>query len=439
MLGWSAQGVSTIIAGCLQTGGCDIDANLLNELRIDHREREDEGGGVPRWVWMVLVTVIVLALLGAGAWWFLGGRPIAVKTAAATAPRAGGGAGAILQATGYITARRQATVSTQLTGTLTEVLIEEGDRVEKGQVLARLEDGAVRATLNVARANLASTQAQVAQARAQLAQAAADARRQDELSASGMTTKQGAEQARTALASATAMLEARQRESDAARAQVAQAQVNFDYTTVRAPFAGIITVKAAQVGEIVSPLSAGGGFTRTGVGTIVDMNSLEVDVDVSEAYIGQVKPGMPVEAVLDAYPDWRVPAHVIAIVPSADRGKATVKVRVGFEQRDARMVPDMGVRVSFLSAKPAAGADGAPPPVPKGVLVPPQALVQREGGTVVFVVADGRVQQRGVKPAGGDIGGQKLLPDAVKAGERVVVSPPESLKDGAAVRPDETE
>ena len=423
----------------MQTRGCDIDANLLNELRIDHRERDDEGVGVPRWVWILLATVVVLALLGGAAWWFLGGRPLAVKTAAATAPRAGGGAGAILQATGYITARRQATVSTQLTGTLTEVLIEEGDRVEKGQVLARLEDGAVRATLNVARANLASTHAQVAQAQAQLAQAAADARRQDELSASGMTTKQGAEQARTALASATAMLEARRRESDAARAQVAQAQVNFDYTTVRAPFAGVITVKAAQVGEIVSPLSAGGGFTRTGVGTIVDMSSLEVDVDVSEAYIGQVKPGMPVEAVLDAYPDWRVPAHVIAIVPSADRGKATVKVRVGFEQKDARMVPDMGVRVSFLAAKPAAGADGAPPPAPKGVLVPPQALVQRDGGTVVFVVADGRVQQRSVKPAAGDIGGQKLLPDAVKAGERIVVSPPESLKDGAAVRPDDAE
>jgi RND family efflux transporter MFP subunit len=428
----------------LQTRGCDIDANLLNELRIDHREREDEGGGVPRWVWGLLAAVVVLALLGGAAWWFLGGRPLAVRTAAATAPRAGGGAGAILQATGYITARRQATVSTQLTGTLTEVLIEEGDRVEKGQVLARLEDRAVRATLNVAQANLLSTQAQIAQARAQLAQAVADARRQDELSASGMTTKQGAEQARTALASATAMLEARQRESDAARAQVAQAQVNFDYTTVRAPFAGVITVKAAQVGEIVSPLSAGGGFTRTGVGTIVDMGSLEVDVDVSEAYIGQVKPGMPVEAVLDAYPDWRVPAHVIAIVPSADRGKATVKVRVGFEQRDARMVPDMGVRVSFLSAKPQAAAAGAPPPVPKGVLVPPQALAQRDGGTVVFVVADGRVQQRSVKPAAGDIGGQKLLLDAgtvaaVKPGERVVVSPPDTLRDGAAVRPDEAE
>ena len=394
---------------------------------------------MPRWVWGLLGTVIVLALLGGAAWWFLDGRPLAVKTAAATAPRAGGGAGAILQATGYITARRQATVSTQLTGTLTEVLIEEGDRVEKGQVLARVEDGAVRATLNVARANLLSTQAQVAQARAQLAQAAADARRQDELSASGMTTKQGAEQARTALASATAMLEARQRESDAARAQVAQAQVNFDYTTVRAPFAGVVTVKAAQVGEIVSPLSAGGGFTRTGVGTIVDMGSLEVDVDVSEAYIGQVKPGMPVEAVLDAYPDWRVPAHVIAIVPSADRGKATVKVRVGFEQKDARMVPDMGVRVSFLSAKPEAAAAGTPPPVPKGVLVPPQALAQRDGGTVVFVVADGRVQQRSVKPAAGDVGGQKLLPDGLKPGERVVVSPPDTLRDGAAVRPDEAD
>jgi len=432
--------VSSIIAGCVQTRGCDIDANLLNELRIDRRERDDEGGGVPRWVWVLLAVGVVLGLLGGAAWWFLGARPLPVQTAAAVSPGSGsgGGAGAILQATGYITARRQATVSTQLTGTLTEVLIEEGDRVEKGQVLARLEDGAVRATLNVARANLLAVEAQVAQARTQLTQAGADARRQDELSASGMTTKQAAEQARTALAAASALLEARQREADAARAQVAQAQVNYDYTTVRAPFAGVVTVKAAQVGEIVSPLSAGGGFTRTGVGTIVDMNSLEVDVDVSEAYIGQVKPGMPVEAVLDAYPDWRVPAHVIAIVPSADRGKATVKVRVGFEQHDARMVPDMGVRVSFLNPAAAGAAASAPAVVPRGVLVPPQALARREGGTVVFVVDQGRAQQRSVTPAAQDVGGRKLLPEAVKPGERVVLSPPDTLHDGAAVRPDES-
>ena len=409
----------------------DIDANLLNELRIDGKHRESDGdGGPPRWVWPVLALVVLAALIAGAAWWFFVARPISVQTAAAVAPGVGGAPGAVLQATGYITARRQATVSTQITGTLTQVLIEEGDRVQKGQVIARLEDSALRAGLNVAQANISSAQAQIAQAQAQLAQATADMRRQDELAASGMLSKQAAEQARTAVATYTAQLDARRREADAARAQLAQAQVNFDYATVRAPFAGVVTVKAAQVGEIVSPLSAGGGFTRTGVGTIVDMESLEVDVDVSEAYIGQIKPDMPCEAVLDAYPDWKVPSHVIAIVPSADRGKATVKVRVALEQKDGRMVPDMGVRVSFLGSRPTA----APAQAPKGVLVPMQAVAQRDGQSLVFVVIDGKVQQRAVKPAAQDTGSMKLLPDGVKPGERVVLSPPASLHDGAEVR-----
>jgi RND family efflux transporter MFP subunit len=410
-------------------GGSEIDANLLNELRIQGGEREDQGSGVPRWLWPLIGGVVVVALLAGAAFWYLAGRAVAVQTATAAAPSAGGGAGAVLQATGYITARRQATVSTQITGTLTQVLIEEGDHVQKGQVIARLEDSALRAGLNVAQANIQSAQAQVAHAQAQLTQATADSRRQDELAASGMVSKQAAEQARTAVATYAAQLDARRREADAARAQLASAQVNYDYTYVRAPFAGIVTAKAAQVGEIVSPLSAGGGFTRTGVGTIVDMDSLEVGVDVNESFIGQVKADMPAEAVLDAYPDWKVPAHVIAIVPSADRGKATVKVRVALEQKDARMVPDMGVRVSFLGSKPAPGT----PQAPKGVLVPPQAVTQRDGQSVVFVVIDGKAVQRGVKPAPQDVGTMKLLPDAVKAGERVIVSPPPSLRDGTDV------
>jgi RND family efflux transporter MFP subunit len=371
----------------------------------------------------------VLLVGGGGAAWYFLQRPLAVQTATATAPAAGA-AGAVLQATGYLSARRAATVSAQITGTLTQVLIEEGDRVAKGQVLARLEDSGLRASLNVALANVAASQAHVVQAQAQLKQAEADARRQEELAASGMISRQSAEQARTAVSSAAAGLEARRRENDAARAQVAAAQVNFDYTVIRAPFAGVVTVKAAQVGEIVSPLSAGGGFTRTGVGTIVDMDSLEVDVDVNEAYIGNVRPGMACEAVPEAYPDWRIPSHVIAIVPAADRGKATVKVRVALEQKDARLVPDMGVRVSFLGQRP----QGAPAGAPKGVLVPPQALAQRDGATVVFVVGEGgRVQQRSVKPAPQDVGTMKLVPEGLKAGETVVVAPPAALRDGSDV------
>ncbi|HEY9065548.1 MAG TPA: efflux RND transporter periplasmic adaptor subunit, partial [Burkholderiaceae bacterium] len=367
-----------------------------------------------------------------GLWWFLSARPVEVQTAAAVAPGSPGASNAVLQATGYVTARRRATVSAQITGTLVEVLIEEGDRVKQGQVMARLDDSALRASLGAAQANVQVTEAQVVQAQAQLAQAQADVRRQESLAASAMVSQQAVEQSRTAVATAAAIVQAQRRAADAARAQYNQAKVNFDYTVVRAPFSGVITEKAAQVGEIISPLSAGGGFTRTGVGTIVDMDSLEVDVDVNETYIAQVVPNMPCEAVLDAYPDWKIPAHVIAIVPAADRGKATVKVRVALEQKDARLVPDIGVRVSFLGQK--ADAAGAKTTAPQGVLVPPSAVVQRDGRSVVFVVADGKAQQRAVAPAAKDMAGMKLLPQAVNAGERVVVSPPASLHDGVAVK-----
>jgi RND family efflux transporter MFP subunit len=399
-------------------------------LRIGADERDAPTRRL-RWPAMLVAVLLALAALAGAGWWWLAGRPLVVQTTEAVAPRAAGGA-PVLQATGYVTARRSATVSTQITGTLIELLIEEGDRVAKGQVIARLEDGALRAGLDFARANAASAQAQVVQAEAQLAQAQADARRQDQLVAQGMLSTQAGEQARTAVATAAAQLDARRRAADAARAQVAQAQVNFDYAVVRAPFAGVVTEKAAQVGEIVSPLSAGGGFTRTGVGTIVDMDSLEIEVDVNEASIGQVRPQMPAEAVLDAYPDWKIPAQVVAIIPAADRGKGTVKVRIGLDAKDARLVPDMGARVAFLAA--AAPAAEAPR---RGVLVPPQALVQRDGRTVVFVVVDGHVQQRAVTPAAPDVGRMKLLPDAVAAGERVVLAPPAQLSGGAAVRIDD--
>ena len=407
----------------------EIDPKLLSQLRIGGEQREDEDDGGRRRLWLALAGVAIVALIGATAWWLLAARTIVVQTATAIAPGSGGGAGAVLQATGYITARRQATVSTQITGTLTEVLIEEGVRVEKGQVIARLEDSGLRASLTLAEANVKSSEAQVKTAQAQLGQAEADSQRQQSLVASGMATQQFAEQSRTAVATATAQLDARRREADAARAQVTAARVNFDYSVVRAPFAGVVTVKAAQVGEIVSPLSAGGGFTRTGVGTIVDMDSLEIDVDVNEAYINQIRPDMPAEAVLSAYPDWKIPAHVIAIVPAADRGKATVKVRVGLDQKDPRIVPDMGVRVAFLGQKSSPAA-----PAPKGVLLPPAAIVQRQGGkSVVFVVENGKAAERTVVPAAQDVGAMKLVPDGVRAGERVVVSPPPALQDGASV------
>ncbi|MHB1057875.1 MAG: efflux RND transporter periplasmic adaptor subunit [Rhodanobacter sp.] len=406
-------------------------ADLLKELRIERHQREDHAGGPSRWPWIAAAVIVLLAVLGGAGWMLLGHRAVPVQTAVAVAPSVDSEAGAVLQATGYVTARRQATVSAQITGTLTAVLIEEGDHVTAGQVLARLDDSGYRANLAAAKAQADSAHAQVAQIQAQLQQGTHDAARLESLAARGLVSKQSAEQARTQVDSLRAQLNAQRQQAKAAAAQAAVAQVNFDYCVVRAPFSGVVTTKDAQVGEIISPLSAGGGFTRTGVGTIVDMDSLEIDVDVNEAYIGRVKPGMPAEAVLDAYPDWKIPAHVVAIVPTADRGKATIKVRVALEKKDARVVPDMGARVSFLEKQPET-ASKAPP---QGVLVPATAIAQRDGHSVVFVLDGDRVRQRTVTPATQTYGELRLLPAMVRPGDSVVVSPPAELKDGSDVQP----
>lgn len=415
--GWGRQGV--IVAN----------ADLLKELRIEKHQREDHGQGPGRWPWIVGGILVLLVLAGLGGWMLLGKRAIEVQTAQAQSPAGNAAAGAVLQATGYVTARRQATVSAQITGTLTQVLIEEGDRVKKGQVVATLDDAQYKAALDAARTAADAAHALVAQYQAQLTQNQRDAVRQETLATRGLVPQQDAEQARTLVNTTRAQLISQQRTAASDDAQVVEAKVNFDYCVIRAPFDGVITTKDAQIGEIISPFSAGGGFTRTGVGTIVDMDSLEVDVDVNEAYIGRVKPDMPADAVLDAYPDWKIPAHVIAIVPAADRGKATVKVRVALEQKDTRIVPDMGVRVSFLEQKQAASTEQAP----QGALVPSSAVAQRDGHDVVFLVHDDTVQQRTVSPAGSGQGDLRLLPAGVEVGDTVVVSPPAELKDGMRV------
>lgn len=415
--GWGRQGV--IVAN----------ADLLKELRIEKHQREDHGQGPGRWPWIVGGIVVVLVLAGLGGWLLTRTRAIEVQTAQAQSPAGNAAAGAVLQATGYVTARRQATVSAQITGTLTQVLIEEGDHVKKGQIVATLDDAQYKAALDAARTAADAAHALVAQYQAQLTQNQRDAVRQETLATKGLVAQQDAEQARTLVNTTRAQLVSQQRTAASDDAQVVEARVNFDYCVIRAPFDGVITTKDAQIGEIISPFSAGGGFTRTGVGTVVDMDSLEVEVDVNEAYIGRVKPNMPAEAVLDAYPDWKISAHVIAIVPAADRGKATVKVRVALEQKDARIVPDMGVRVSFLEQKQAQRSVQ----LPQGSLVPASAIVQRDGHAMVFLVHGDTVQQRSVAPEGSGQGELRLLPSGVEVGDTVVVSPPAELKDGMRV------
>jgi RND family efflux transporter MFP subunit len=380
---------------------------------------------------MLAGALALAALIAVGAWLTLSARAApAVHTVAAQAIGGGGGAASVLDATGYVTARRQATVSAQITGTVAAVLIEEGDHVKEGQVLGRLDDTAQRAALAQAQAQLHSAQALLQQAQAQLAQSRRDLQRDEDLVKRNLVSEQAVEQARTQVETQTAQVEAQRKQIDLAAANVRSAQVQLDYCTVRAPFNGVVIAKAAQVGEIISPLSAGGGFTRTGIGTLVDMDSLEIEVDVNEAYINRVQPGQRVESVLNAYPDWRIPSHVIAIIPTADRSKATVKVRIGLDLKDDRIVPDMGVRVSFLEA---ARAAGAAPERPRGVLVPASAL-RKDGDQDVVFVLNGRRAQRRAVTLGGTSGDSRQLLAGVSPGEAVIVDAPADLRDAAAVR-----
>jgi RND family efflux transporter MFP subunit len=402
---------------------------LLGQLRID-RPAPPAGAVAGRRTWLVGIVVVFAALVAGGTWFALShGQALPVHTAMAQ-PMGGGAANAsVLDATGYVTARREATVSAQITGTLTAVLIEEGDHVKEGQVLGRLDDTAQRAALAQAEAQLHSAQALLQQSEAQLAQDERDVKRDEDLVDRKLVSQQAVEQARTLVDTQRAQMLSQRRLVDLAAANVRAAQVQLGYCTVRAPFTGVVIAKAAQVGEIVSPLSAGGGFTRTGIGTLVDMNSLEIEVDVNEAYINRVQPGQPVHSVLNAYPDWEIPSHVIAIIPTADRSKATVKVRIGLDGKDPRILPDMGVRVSFLEDRTSAATELR---APRGVLVPSGALRKDGEQDVVYVVKDGKAQRRSVT-LGGKIGETRQILAGVSAGEAVIVDPPATLKDGGAV------
>ena len=403
---------------------------LLGQLRID-RSEPPPGTAPGRRSWMVAGAVVLAALVAVGAWLALNAHAApAVHVVPAQAIGGGGGGASVLDATGYVTARRQATVSAQITGTVAAVLIEEGDHVKEGQVIGRLDDTAQRAALAQAQAQLHSTQALLLQAQAQLAQNQRDVKRNEDLLKRSLVSQQAVELARTQVETQTALVESQRKQIDLAEANVRSAQVQLDYCTVRAPFTGVVIAKAAQVGEIISPLSAGGGFTRTGIGTLVDMDSLEVEVDVNEAYINRVEPGQRVESVLNAYPDWRIPSHVIAIIPTADRSKATVKVRIGLDAKDSRIVPDMGVRVSFLEAGKAAEREEQRP---RGVLVPAAALRKDGDRDIVFVLKGHRAQRRTVT-LGGVSGDSRQLLAGVSPGEAVIVDGPADLGDDAAVR-----
>jgi len=396
----------------------------LSSLRIERAPLSAPSRRWGRWV----VLLLLLGGAGAGVWWWSQRVvPIEVEVAQVS-QRAVGIQASVLNASGYVTARRRATVSSKVTGKVIEVNVEEGMAVREGQVLARLDDSTMRAALELARAQLEAARRSVPEVEVRLEEARLTLNRRTRLSKEGLATAADLEQAEAEVNSLIARIGSQREQITVAERQVALQQTSIDDMVIRAPFSGVAISKDAQPGEMVSPVSAGGGFTRTGISTIVDMRSLEVEVDVNESYINRVTAGQPVTAVLDAYPDFAIPAKVIAVVPTADRQKATVLVRIGFNALDPRILPDMGVKVTFLRE----AAEGSAPAARPVALVPRSAVRTEGGASYVFLVQQSTVARRAVQTAGTD-GDRLEVTAGLSAGDRVVVAPPAGVAEGTPI------
>jgi RND family efflux transporter MFP subunit len=407
----------------------DERTSLLNELKIDRSEESPRGIG--RTLSLSLAALAIVG--GATAGWFWLGPSSALAVAEVTARAAdvqtAAGPGSILDASGYVIARRQATVSAKITGKVVSILIEEGQRVEQDEVVAILDDANARASVAQATAELDRAKALLRSAEVAFANAAPIFRRQQEQFDNAFLSAQEFDNAKASHDVAGSNVDVARQGVSVAATSLALTQRNLEDTVVRAPFAGIVTVKAAQEGEMISPMSAGGGFTRTGIGTIVDMESLEVEVDVSENYINRVRADQGVTVRLNAYPGWDIPARVIAIIPTADRAKATVRVRIGLLEKDARILPQMGVRVAFHGDAP-----DTPPALTQSAVLVPTTAVQADGETgVVFVIRDDVVERRAVR-LGRREGDAWIVLSGLTAGARLAIGDFSQLVDGARVR-----
>jgi len=403
----------------------------LSSLKIKDGARAGGPGGKFLRIFSASLGVLVLVIGGVFA--FRKQTP-AVEVAAAR-PANDPQAETLLNASGYVTPRRRATVAAKITGRVTGVFFDEGIRVEEGQLLATLDDSDAKRVLDASVADRNASQAAIADLEVQLKHAEIQLHRAQVLYDEKVQSQETLDTARTNVDSLNAKISLAKVQVDAAAARIQEAQQNVDNCVIRAPFGGIIVSKDAQVGEMVSPISAGGGFTRTGIATIVDMNSNEIEVDVNEAYIARVRPGQKVMATLDAYPDWQIPSRVRTIIPTADRQKATVKVRISFDKLDPRILPDMGVKVGFLSEEPSAkktkGGKSAQGPAAKAIIR--QSAVRGEGSrSYVFAVRDGKVERRAVT-LGRPIGSDVEVMAGVISGDQLVVRGPENLQDGQKV------
>lgn len=395
----------------------------LSALRIEDRARKQG----PRFRWFRWFAAAVGVLLLASALIFaIKGKAITVEVS--PAHRVSGNQRiALLNASGYVTPRRRATVAAKITARVKQMYAEEGMRVQSGQVLALLDDSDAQVRLASAKADREATAAALADLKVQLANAERELHRAQELQKGGVNSQQALDTAQTTRDSLRARIALTEEQTRAADARIKTAQQDVDNCTVRSPFAGIVVSKDAQRGEMVSPISAGGGFTRTGIATVVDMESIETEVDVNESYIARVRVGQPVTAVLDAYPDWQIPSKVRTVIPTADRQKATVKVRITFDKLDPRILPDMGVKVTFLGDEPPQQQSAA-----GEVLVPSRAVRKDGSDSVVFVYRDGRLERRAVR-LGSSRGDEQGIVAGLNDGDRVVVKGPDALRDGERV------
>jgi len=372
--------------------------DLLNDLKINKEEKIVTDPLPVRKILRIGGACLLVIVLGT---WLFSNEDLQEVSSVLVKPVSFSGApsASVLDASGYVTARRQATVSSKITGKVLEVFIEEGMYVEKGQILAQLDDSTYQAELNYSISQLKEAQRIYKRTLALTEESLVS---QSELDA------------------AKARLEGQEAKTELSRQMVADMKI-------LAPFSGIVVDKAAQPGEMISPISAGGGFTRTGICTIVDMDSLEIEVDVNESYINRVESRQPALANLNAYPNWDIPAEVIAIIPTADRNKATVKVRIGFLERDQRVLPDMGAKVAFLE-KPTSNSVGKI----DGVVVPNSAVSKQDEEHYVFLIKEGRLIKRLIILADKTSNYSRII-EGIKVGDRVVKSYSSSYKDNQKI------